>query len=137
LARASKDQALIDINTLVPEVQIHPSPYRQGATTIVAMANIQEKKPDVEAAADSLEPIESIKAGLSESYEDKTNKDFYGGSITDSYRLKSELIGKAMEEIGMGRYQWEVFIVTGRYQHAPNAPTQVLTTVARLRMDRG
>lgn len=72
-----------------------------------------EKKPDVEADAADLEPVESIKAGLSETQEDKTNREFYGGSITDSYRLKSELVGKAMEEIGMGRYQWEVFIVTG------------------------
>lgn len=79
------------------------------------MSDNLEKKVDVEAAAanDSLEPIESIKAGLTETYEDKTNKEFYGGSITDSYRLKSELVGKAMEDIGMGRYQWEIFIVTG------------------------
>lgn len=80
------------------------------------MSHMPEKKADVEAAIgqpDGLEPIESIKAGLTESYEDKTNKEFYGGSITDSYRLKSELVGKAMEEIGMGRYQWELFICTG------------------------
>jgi hypothetical protein len=89
------------------------------------MSSSLEKKADVESApADgSLEPIESIKAGLTESYEDKTNKAFYGGSVSDSYRLKSELVGRAMEEIGMGRYQWEIFIVTGKplQHHCHNA----------------
>ena len=81
------------------------------------MSTQPEKKTDVEAAAaaapDNLEPIDSIKAGLSESYEDKTNREFYGASVTDSYRLKSELVGRAMEEIGMGKYQWQIFVVTG------------------------
>jgi hypothetical protein len=29
---------------------------------------------------------------------------FYGSSTTQAYRLKSELVGQCMEEIGMGRY---------------------------------
>lgn len=29
---------------------------------------------------------------------------FYGSSTTQAYRLKSELVGKCMEEIGMGKY---------------------------------
>ena len=29
---------------------------------------------------------------------------FYGSATTQAYRLKSELVGKCMEEIGMGRY---------------------------------
>lgn len=29
---------------------------------------------------------------------------FYGHSTTDAYRLKSELVGRCMEDIGMGRY---------------------------------
>ena len=28
---------------------------------------------------------------------------FYGSSTTQAYRLKSELVGKCMEEIGMGK----------------------------------
>ncbi|ETN36238.1 uncharacterized protein HMPREF1541_08515 [Cyphellophora europaea CBS 101466] len=87
------------------------------------MSTQPEKKTDVEAAAaaapDNLEPIDSIKAGLSESYEDKTNREFYGASVTDSYRLKSELVGRAMEEIGMGKYQWQIFVVTGWSQGLP------------------
>lgn len=35
--------------------------------------------------------------------DDQENRDFYGGSITDSYRLKSELVSACLEEIGMGR----------------------------------
>ena len=96
------------------------------------MSDVPEKKVDIEATAtnpDNLEPIESIKAGLSESYEDKTNKEFYGASITDSYRLKSELVGKAMEEIGMGRYQWEIFIVTGFGWICDNFWSQGLPTI--------
>lgn len=38
---------------------------------------------------------------------------FYGSSTTHAYRLKSELVGKCLEEIGMGRFQWKLFVVTG------------------------
>ncbi|KAJ6098595.1 hypothetical protein N7467_000130 [Penicillium canescens] len=40
-------------------------------------------------------------------------ENFYGSSTTQSYRLKSELVGKCMEEIGMGWFQWKLFVVTG------------------------
>ncbi|KAK4540025.1 hypothetical protein LTR36_009841 [Oleoguttula mirabilis] len=45
--------------------------------------------------------------------DDDANRAFYGNSITDSYRLKSEIVSACMEKIGMGRYQWELFVVTG------------------------
>ncbi|CAG8217498.1 unnamed protein product [Penicillium olsonii] len=38
---------------------------------------------------------------------------FYGSSTTRAYRMKSELVGKCMEEIGMGWFQWKLFVVTG------------------------
>ncbi|KAJ5408358.1 hypothetical protein N7509_002241 [Penicillium cosmopolitanum] len=38
---------------------------------------------------------------------------FYGSSTTQAYRLKSELVGQCMEEIGMGRFQWKLWVVTG------------------------
>ncbi|KAJ5246304.1 hypothetical protein N7468_001287 [Penicillium chermesinum] len=38
---------------------------------------------------------------------------FYGSSTTHAYRLKSELVGKCMEGIGMGKFQWKLFVVTG------------------------
>ena len=67
--------------------------------------------------------------GLTMKLDDKDNREFYGSSISDSYRLKSELVSKCLQEIGMGRYgfhvtpiflllnsrryQWELFVVTG------------------------
>ena len=35
---------------------------------------------------------------------DSEVEQFYGSSTTQAYRLKSELVGKCMEEIGMGKY---------------------------------
>lgn len=35
--------------------------------------------------------------------DDHEVEQFYGSSTTQSYRLKSELVGKCMEEIGMGK----------------------------------
>ena len=43
--------------------------------------------------------------GTIEPLEDKANREFYGDSISESYRLKSELVANCMTEIGMGRYQ--------------------------------
>ncbi|KAJ5672345.1 hypothetical protein N7507_001472 [Penicillium longicatenatum] len=45
--------------------------------------------------------------------DDSEVEQFYGSSTTQSYRLKSELVGKCMEEIGMGRFQWKLFVITG------------------------
>lgn len=41
--------------------------------------------------------------GKIEPINDLTIQQFYGSSTTEAYRLKSELVGKCMEEIGMGR----------------------------------
>jgi hypothetical protein len=51
--------------------------------------------------------------GTIEPLEDHTNREFYGASISDSYRMKSEIVSRCMDEIGMGRYQWCLFVVTG------------------------
>lgn len=51
--------------------------------------------------------------GIVESTDAQANKDFFGGSISESYRMKSELVAGCMTEIGMGRYQWALFVVTG------------------------
>lgn len=34
---------------------------------------------------------------------DKENSDFYGSSVTDTYRLKSELVALHLGQIGMGK----------------------------------
>lgn len=57
--------------------------------------------------------IQDADIGLVDKVDDKEHREFYGGSLTTRYRLKSELVSKCMEEIGMGRYQWELFVVTG------------------------
>lgn len=66
---------------------------------------------------------------------DEGTRAFYGDSISDSYRMKSEIVNQCMEQIGMGRYgnlarkitfcrprifltykdryQWELFVVSG------------------------
>ena len=48
---------------------------------------------------------ESYGEGVTMKLDDKDNREFYGSSITDSYRLKSELVSRSFEEIGMGRYE--------------------------------
>lgn len=53
---------------------------------------------------DSLERQHTVEEGQVDSFEDKVNRDFYGSSLTDTYRLKSELVAKHLQEIGMGRY---------------------------------
>ncbi|KAL2812183.1 hypothetical protein BJX63DRAFT_421922 [Aspergillus granulosus] len=51
--------------------------------------------------------------GKMEVVDDLEMEQFYGSSTTDAYRLKSELISQCMAEIGMGWFQWKLFIVTG------------------------
>lgn len=75
--------------------------------------NIVSEDKKVDPMTDDLGRAESLKVNVIADAEDEANRQFYGNSITDSYRLKSELVGKCMEEIGMGRFQWEIFIVTG------------------------
>ena len=61
----------------------------------------------------SLEANVDHGVGTIEPLEDQTNREFYGASISDSYRMKSEIVSKCMDDIGMGRYQWYLFVVTG------------------------
>ncbi|KAL3477103.1 hypothetical protein BJX99DRAFT_246419 [Aspergillus californicus] len=56
-------------------------------------------------------PEEDI--GKMEVIDDAEMEQFYGSSTTDAYRLKSELISQCMTEIGMGKFQWRLFVVTG------------------------
>ncbi|KAG8741798.1 hypothetical protein FRC12_015550 [Ceratobasidium sp. 428] len=35
------------------------------------------------------------------------------GSVDPVYQAKAELLNAAIQEIGMGKYQWHLFIVTG------------------------
>jgi hypothetical protein len=74
-----------------------------------------EKKTELEIGTVASK-IDSVTAGTIEKLqdaEDAANLEFYGSSISDSYRFKSELVNKCMDEIGFGRYQYELFVVTG------------------------
>lgn len=57
----------------------------------------ENKKDTIEAA-----PIDQG-YGSVEKIDDAANREFYGGSVSDSYRIKSELVSKCLEEIGMGK----------------------------------
>ncbi|KAJ6185145.1 hypothetical protein N7519_006446 [Penicillium mononematosum] len=94
------------------------------------MDEIQVDKKHIQPTEGSSLDHEAAKLTTIDDYE---VEDFYGSSTTQAYRLKSELVGKCMEEIGMGRYshlqimstalrhrdidttrfQWKLFVVTG------------------------
>ena len=64
------------------------------------MATQENKVDDISPAA---ERVQSYGEGITLKLDDKDNREFYGSSISDSYRLKSELVSKCLQEIGMGR----------------------------------
>lgn len=53
------------------------------------------------------QPVQDVypdeSAGKVIALDDCAVEQFYGSSTTQAYRLKSELVGKCMEEIGMGK----------------------------------
>lgn len=76
------------------------------------MANLPEiSKPELELSR--MKSTLSYQVATEETIDGTAIREFLGSSISDGYRLKSELVGKAFSEIGMGRYQWELFVVTG------------------------
>ncbi|PYH80965.1 Clavaminate synthase-like protein [Aspergillus uvarum CBS 121591] len=62
-------------------------------------------------------------------FDDPDVQQFYGTSTTEAYRLKSELVGRCMEEIGMGRFQWKLFVVTGFGWIVDNFASQGISAV--------
>ena len=56
-----------------------------------------------EKRSSSPEGLPDEDAGKVIALDDNEVEQFYGSSTTQAYRLKSELIGKCMEEIGMGK----------------------------------
>ncbi|KAH8895657.1 hexose transporter [Thozetella sp. PMI_491] len=46
-------------------------------------------------------------------HDDPSVRDFYHDAVTESYRLKSELVAQHLAEIGMGKFQWWLFVVNG------------------------
>jgi hypothetical protein len=64
------------------------------------MSTQEKKVDDISPAA---ERVDSYAQGITLKLDDKENREFYGSSISDSYRLKSKLVSKCLQEIGMGR----------------------------------
>lgn len=60
-----------------------------------------KEKNDIQSATTASSP--SVEEGKLTSIDDPQVEQFYGSSTTESYRIKSELVGKCLEEIGMGR----------------------------------
>jgi len=60
-----------------------------------------KEKDEIQSATAT--PSPSVEEGKLTAIDDPQVEQFYGSSTTESYRLKSELVGKCLEEIGMGR----------------------------------
>ncbi|KAL4735056.1 hypothetical protein BDV11DRAFT_212292 [Aspergillus similis] len=81
-----------------------------AATAIVAQTIMEieldkrDKYPTDDVPPEDIGKIEVV---------DTEMEQFYGSSTTDAYRLKSELVSQCMADIGMGRFQWKLFVVAG------------------------
>ncbi|KAE8153019.1 hypothetical protein BDV25DRAFT_169567 [Aspergillus avenaceus] len=62
-------------------------------------------------------------------FDDSAAEQVYGSSTTHAYRIKSEVIGKCMDDIGMGWFQWKLFLVTGFGFIVDNFASQGLASV--------
>ncbi|KAK7729490.1 hypothetical protein SLS57_001976 [Botryosphaeria dothidea] len=82
-----------------------------------------------EPTSNALSKTASYGEGVVQAIDDPAVRDFYGNSVSDSYRLKSELVSKHLAEIGMGKYQWLLFVVTGFGWIADNFWSQGISTV--------
>ncbi|KAL1637203.1 hypothetical protein SLS56_000862 [Neofusicoccum ribis] len=82
-----------------------------------------------EPTAATLAKSSSYGEGVVQAIDDPTVRDFYGNCLSDSYRLKSELVSKHLAEIGMGKYQWILFVVTGFGWITDNFWSQGISTV--------
>ncbi|QKX63773.1 uncharacterized protein TRUGW13939_10944, partial [Talaromyces rugulosus] len=61
--------------------------------------------------------------------EDSKIRDFYGPAVSEAYRLKSELVAQHLAKIGMGRFQYLLFIVTGFGWIVDNFWSQGITAI--------
>ncbi|TEA11007.1 Major facilitator-type transporter hxnZ [Colletotrichum sidae] len=71
----------------------------------------------------------SVQNGEAESDNDSTARDFYTGAVNEQYRLKSELVAKHLGEIGMGKFQWILFVVNGFGWIVDNFWSQGITAI--------
>ncbi|KAL6707817.1 hypothetical protein ACN47E_003717 [Coniothyrium glycines] len=71
----------------------------------------QEKLFDAP-STDTKEPISSGASGTVVA-EDAAIGEFYGDAVSAAYRQKSELVAQHLANIGMGKFQWILFVVAG------------------------
>ncbi|KAH7123021.1 major facilitator superfamily transporter [Dactylonectria macrodidyma] len=71
----------------------------------------------------------SINQGEIVVVDDAEVREFYGNAVSDSYRLKSELVSQHLGEIGMGKFQWILFVVNGFGWIVDNFWSQGITAV--------
>lgn len=64
--------------------------------------DIKEEKGH-EPTSNALTQTASYGEGKVQDIDDPAVRDFYGNCLSDSYRLKSELVSKHLTEIGMGK----------------------------------
>ncbi|PWY76080.1 Clavaminate synthase-like protein [Aspergillus sclerotioniger CBS 115572] len=92
--------------------------------TVSATAAVEQKRDESHVYSNSIVGEEK---GVV--IDDPEVEQFYGSSTSEAYRLKSELVGKCMEEIGMGRFQWKLFVVTGFGWIVDNFASQGISSV--------
>ena len=81
-------------------------PHRKAATSLLAtiMADIENKA----SVAESGSPERAVEpAGVND--EGAIPK----GTIDPVYEAKARVLNRAIQDIGMGKYQWQLFIVVG------------------------
>ncbi|KAK9421370.1 putative Major facilitator superfamily domain-containing protein [Seiridium unicorne] len=61
--------------------------------------------------------------------DDAAIRDFYGSAVSEAYRLKSEVVSEHLLSIGMGKFQWTLFVVNGFGWVVDNFWSQGLTAV--------
>ncbi|KAM5343479.1 hypothetical protein ACJ41O_012016 [Fusarium nematophilum] len=61
--------------------------------------------------------------------DDPAIREFYGDAVSETYRLKSELAAQHLGQIGMGKFQWLLFVVNGFGWIVDNFWSQGITAV--------
>nr|CBV37365.1 hexose transporter [Colletotrichum graminicola] len=71
----------------------------------------------------------SVQHGEADSDADSALREFYTGAVNENYRMKSELIAKHLGAIGMGKFQWILFVVNGFGWIVDNFWSQGITAI--------
>ncbi|KDN71896.1 putative major facilitator superfamily transporter [Colletotrichum sublineola] len=74
-------------------------------------------------------PSGSVQHGEADSDADSALREFYTGAVNENYRMKSELIAKHLGAIGMGKFQWILFVVNGFGWIVDNFWSQGITAI--------